>query len=852
MAGWRDIFRKRSPAESIDSLRTKIERFRSLLARNNEVLDSMAQAGEAQGGDLLFDYNYLDKLSSTLAEAVRGVVSDLEQITDGRYPDLREAFDRIRIQIADVLESRPVAPVGPDIIALGDLRSDLSLVAGEKMARLGEIRQQLHFEVPDGFVITSSACASFFSSIELVDHMTRMLEAAGDDRADAAAISRSLGDLIVKSDLPRDLVRAMQKAVAGLRRGTSGPTSFALRSSAPGEDGDLSYAGLHRTFLGVEASEIPDRYREVLASLFTTAAQVYRTEHDEPLQSALMAVGCMRMVQARASGVLYTIDPADPSSDVMVVSASPGLGKTVVEGIAAVDRFTLSRKSPHAVVEREVKRKEEMYALDRDGKVRLQPVSRERQETAAIDDSFLATLATTALRIERYMKTAQDIEWAEDEDGRVVILQARPLQLQADTAAIGRQAQEAARNHRVLISERGIIACRGIAAGTVVIARGEKLPTDLPDDFVLVARQSSPHLAELVPKARAVLTDVGASTGHLATITREFRVPAVVDLGDATERLTEGSVITVDAEESVIYEGRVEELLRYQVLRRSSFEDTREFRLLRRILHHIAPLNLDNPKSDRFRARSCRTYHDIIRFAHEKAVEHFLEGRVATGRKNPHSRRVKMDVPIDLIAIDIGGGLAVSGPGKSCTRDEVSCAPLRALLAGLNAPGAWSTEPAGMDLDSFLASATGPSLLSAPTERTGRNLAIISDCYLNLNLHLGYHFNQVDAYVSETRNDNYAYFRFAGGLTDAIRRARRAKAISIALERQDFVVETRGDFLIARLKKFERDTMLLRMQMLGLLIGFTRQMDVRMRGDSMIDHVVNELTEALNSYNQLY
>jgi len=205
-----------------------------------------------------------------------------------------------------------------------------------------------------------------------------------------------------------------------------------------------------------------------------------------------------------------------------------------------------------------------------------------------------------------------------------------------------------------------------------------------------------------------------------------------------------------------------------------------------------------------------------------------------------------MAVPLDLAVIDLGGGLEVEGDDPRCTIDQIRCIPLGALLEGLNAPGAWSTEPADMDLGSFLSSAMGPSVLSASANGPPRrNLAVVSDRYLNLNLYLGYHFNQVDSYVSDVRNDNYIHFRFAGGLTDLARRARRVRMISIILEKQNFVVDVKGDFIVARLKKFERATMLARLRMLGLLIGFTRQMDVRMRGDFMIAKGVDEFMQAL-------
>jgi len=74
-----------------------------------------------------------------------------------------------------------------------------------------------------------------------------------------------------------------------------------------------------------------------------------------------------------------------------------------------------------------------------------------------------------------------------------------------------------------------------------------------------------------------------------------------------------------------------------------------------------------------------------------------------------------MAVPLDLAVIDLGGGLEVEGDDPRCTIDQIRCIPLGALLEGLNAPGAWSTEPADMDLGSFLSSAMGPSVLWATT-----------------------------------------------------------------------------------------------------------------------------------------
>jgi pyruvate,water dikinase len=346
-----------------------------------------------------------------------------------------------------------------------------------------------------------------------------------------------------------------------------------------------------------------------------------------------------------------------------------------------------------------------------------------------------------------------------------------------------------------------------------------------------------------------VITDIGAPTGHLATITRELRVPSIMDAEIATAVLTEGMEVTVDAEENIVYEGRVGELLLYQLVQQSLYLNTREFRLLRRILRYTTPLNLKNPASKNFSAKRCETYHDIVRFAHEMAVEYLVSGQALDlGKSSPYCRKVVMDVPLDLTVIDLGGGAVSESSGAACGIDEITCAPLSSLLEGINAPGAWSSEPAGMDFESFMSSATGPSILATPQARVpARNLAIVSEHHINVNLYLGYHFNQVDAYVSEARNDNYLYFRFSGGMTNITRRSRRARMISIILERHDFAVDTLGDFIVARLKKFDQETMLERLKMVGYLIGFTRQMDVRMTSDAMIEEGIERFMETIYS-----
>jgi pyruvate,water dikinase len=848
---WRNFFTGGHQKEGIELLRAKIQKFQTLLNQNNRVLELMAEAEESLGGDFLFDIQYLRGLASQLEESVKGILLDLNFITDNRYLALFAAFENISAAVNDALLDKREVPDAPLALPLAEVDQQMSDVAGEKMARLGEIQKRLPYRIPKGFIVTSQTCQRFFQKTKMVEKIVAMETALAAQKISAHEAESQLSQIILNEPLPWEIARQIKRSISGLEKEAGGKVLLAVRSSAIGEDGRLSFAGLHESLLGVPPAAALRAYQEVVASLFTSRAITYRLHHGEPLSAALMAVGFLQMIPATASGVAYTLDPNAPEQNTMFVSAAPGLGKTVVEGKGNSDRFILSRHPPHPVISREVAYKKKQYEVPPQGGMVLTDVPSARAELQTVSDDFLARLAAAALHIEKHMKSVQDIEWAEDDRGELVILQARPLRIIADFPNITRQVQAAVQQHATLISGRGTISCRGIAHGTVVVVKDEKNLPALPPDTVLVARNSSPKLAELVPNANAVITDIGAPAGHLATITREFRVPSIMDVGIATQVLRDGMEVTVDAEENIIYEGKVEELLLYDILSNLTLKDAREFRILGRMLKQIVPLTLKDPQARNFKPQNCQSYHDIIRFAHEKSVEYLLEGSDhITTQENIQSKKVLLPIPIDLTVIDIGGGLVPSGPDTAqCDIAEITCAALRSLLEGITLPGAWSTEPAGMDMGSFMSSVTGPGfLMESSVKMPQRNLAIISDRYLNLNLHLGYHFNQVDSYVSETRNDNYIYFRFAGGVTDSIRRARRAMMISTILQKYDFLVEITGDFIIARLKKFERQALLDRHWMLGYLIGFTRQMDVSMRDDSMVEKGVDKFMKTIRNH----
>jgi pyruvate,water dikinase len=193
------------------------------------------------------------------------------------------------------------------------------------------------------------------------------------------------------------------------------------------------------------------------------------------------------------------------------------------------------------------------------------------------------------------------------------------------------------------------------------------------------------------------------------------------------------------------------------------------------------------------------------------------------------------------VLIDVGGGITGKHE-KGILPEQIASVPMQALIKGMSYPGMWDMNPAGVDFSSFMSSLTrtAESGQSRPVD-IGRNLAVISAEYTNINFRLGYHFTVIDAYVSEKIPDNHIYFRFSGGVTETTRRSRRTKLLYEILSYYDFFCERHGDIIVARLKRMDKQSMLDRLFLLGLLVGFTRQLDVKMVSDERIDFYFNKI-----------
>ena len=401
------------------------------------------------------------------------------------------------------------------------------------------------------------------------------------------------------------------------------------------------------------------------------------------------------------------MDVSGQESDCLVIFASWGLGRTVVEGKGPTDRYVVERDFPHGIRSRGNRRKEKQFQAMAGGGEEEVPVPAGDQSRETLSEATIETLGRWALILERYFKLPQEIECAVDQEGQCWVLQSRALQLPKPVAPPRQDICETCALYPILIQDAGVVAHAGVGAGIVAHVSADADMDSFPEEAVLVTKYTAPWLARIVPKAAAIVAERGSAAGHLATIAREFRVPTLVGVENAMEILPAGMKVTVDTKQRTIYEGRVKELIQYELIQSLAFEDAPEFRLLRRILARIAPLHLLDPQDPNFTPGGCQSVHDVIRFIHEKAVEELMDlPRFVKRFKGVRIFTLVSDIPLGLKILDLGGGIAPEAQGTKLLPEHIRSWPMKALWQGLSGPGVWSTEPVPVDFQGMMSSLT--------------------------------------------------------------------------------------------------------------------------------------------------
>ena len=821
------------------SVKAKFELFKQVLQSNQTALEIIADMGEKLSGDYIFDRHYIDEVYENLSEAVLKSVHALNTLCGNRYKDLYEVYDRVTSRLVEILKQREDRN-GPPVILLKEITRAHNAVVGGKAIHLAKIIRDLGLPVPEGFVITTRAyhdVVAYSGLDSMIDRLEGLIASPVASQEEIEKLRREVRKKIVRVDPSPRLLDEIAEVLSHMDLDQTGRCCLAVRSSAQEEDMDFSFAGQFDTVLNVRATprDIFLAYRKVMASLFGKHVIEYRRTVLEGEGQMSIAALCQVMVDARSSGVLYTVDPLDSISEDMVIAANWGQGEAVVDGKMPTDTFRISKKGGLKIVKRDISRKKEALYLSPAGGLEKRDVPEERWDKPCLRDEEVLELAEMGIRLENYFKRPQDVEWVVDTNDRVLILQSRELLVKQDDH-IERALLDLEDKYEIISSGEGLTAQQGIGYGPVKIVRALKDLDDMPEGAVLVSPRDMSNFVQVMKKVSAIVTEVGTPVSHMATICRELGVPCLVNVKGILSNVRDGMEVTVDAEDQKIYKGKVKELLIYRNSRAMNVFESRDFRLLRRLLNAVAPLNLVDPLIEEFKMENCETYHDILRFIHEKAVQELIELGKDEQKllRGNITKRLELPIPAGILCIDLGGGISKDAPEDHCELGDITSIPFMALLKGMTAPGVWHTTV--MDV-SFRDMVT--SMINAPTDAldgqySGHNIAIITREYVNLSLRFGYHFNIVDAYCSDFPRDNHIYFRFLGGATDITKRSRRARLISEILRAYGLNVKTKGDVVTARMGNMQRRDMEYILGTLGRLIGFTRQLDVHMESDAQV------------------
>jgi pyruvate,water dikinase len=803
-----------------DYLRQKYRGLRHLLDANTQLLEAMsdieADLLHAIAGECQFRQDVIALLEGTLL-----LVEDLDLLSDGRYRALFGIQGRIEAEIRQYLRMSSEQVSQRVLFQLRDVDATMASEVGGKAANLAEAAKLLPSEVPPGFVITTSAYRMFVQENSLSDTIRGLLK-------DLSLIAdphlfRDRTEKLRESFQINPVPAAIVDTIAQGVQSFPASTLWAVRSSASGEDGGLSYAGQFDSILNVPVEKLPEAYRSVLSSRYSDRAVQYRIAAGSAETDIPMAVLFIPMVAARSSGVIYTRDPQNKESGTMLINAARGLAEKIVQGQALADVLWASRDQTGAALEQHV---------PGDASEKVEPVLRPEDVKALVE---------SALKLEKHFGRPQDIEWAIDGMGKLVILQTRELRL----AEAQRKSVSPARVAVPLVSG-GTTIFPGQAVGEAWIMHPGRNLDGVPEAALVIADQATPELGRVLSKIAGLVAIFGNPAGHAATLIREFAVPSVFGMTEAIAAVRDGQILSLDATRRALYDGVIWPDVQDRVRRRIRNPLTpRSAGLLN---ERVLALNLVDPQSVFFRPKNCRSIHDIIRFVHEKAIGTMFD---LADRQTQHFGKsavtLKSEIPLNLLVLDLGEGISPAASKRNEIKPEdVVSSPFQALWRGITNPGIkWTgrTRISAAGFASVIASSLAQG--AGPSRGLGsNNYLMVADGYMCLNARLAYHFTMIDAMVSDAAENNYVNFRFRGGGAGADRRFLRAEFLAQVLLRSNFGVNRQGDLVTAWLRRYPRDASEEGLSMLGKLMGCARQLDMILNSSSDVRAYVEKFLQS--------
>ena len=451
-----------------------------------------------------------------------------------------------------------------------ELNKNSGNVAGGKGANLAEIFN-LKLPVPPGFVVTAQAYDYFIEKAGIKNKIKEILDKIDyEDTAQLDQSTKEIRELIISSKIPKEMEDEILESyehlnvnqieteeVLDILENSSEPMFVAVRSSATAEDlAEASFAGQQDSFVNVKGNfSLLEHIKKCFASLFTSRATYYRNKKGFKHEEVSLAVVIQKMVDSDKSGVIFSKDPSYKNNNT-IIEAVFGLGEGIVSGQISPDKYVTS--SELEILDKKITDKKIAITKDSEGRQKIIKLKEEKSKSQVLTDYEIKKLTEYSLKLEEHYKKPQDIEFAIESE-EIYIVQTRPITtMESRTEGVKEIKGE------ILFS--GIAASPGIASGKVkIIKTMDDLPKIIQGD-ILVTKMTNPDMVVTMQKSAAIVTDEGGLTSHAAIISREMGIPAVVGTQEATARLKENEIITVNGFNGKIYKGKVSETIQKEIL----------------------------------------------------------------------------------------------------------------------------------------------------------------------------------------------------------------------------------------------------------------------------------------------